>query len=121
MRDSSIQNNSNNNNSRLLRNVSLISNISHLHNSFSVEVSNELKFPLFKIFSIWLFISLIIITFHIYFNFGANDAVFVGSLLSIIGTTLILFSAYNSEEHEKKVKFLVFYYHFIIHVLLSLL
>lgn len=100
--------NHNNNNMRLLRNTSSISNISRLNNSFSVEVSNELKLPLLKVFFIWLFISFIIIIFHLFLNFGSNDAVFVGSFLSIIGTILILFSAYNSEEHEKKVILLLY-------------
>ena len=100
------------NNTRLLRETSTSSSLSKLTNSFSLEVGNELRYPLLKVFFIWLIISFGIVICHFFLSFGANDAVFVGSFLSIIGTILILFSASNSEEHEKKVLFVVFSFFF---------
>jgi hypothetical protein len=88
---------------RMLRGVSTSSSGSRLQNSFSVEVAQELKGPMTKVFLIWFVISCLIMISNKLFTFGANDAVFVGSLLSLIGTLLILFSATNSEDHERKV------------------
>lgn len=85
------------------RNNSRSSTGSRLHNSFSVEVAEALKAPMAKVFIIWFIISCGIIALNTLVPFGANDAVFVGSLLSLIGTVLILFSASNSDEHERKV------------------
>jgi energy-converting hydrogenase Eha subunit C len=87
-----------------MRLASTSSTASRLHNSFSVEVAQELKYPIAKILLIWMVISGLIIALNTQLAFGANDAVFAGSLLSLIGTFLILFSAANSDEHEKKVR-----------------
>lgn len=85
------------------RNISRSSTGSRLQNSFSVEVAQALKAPMAKVFIIWFIISCGIIALNTLIKFGANDAVFVGSLLSLIGTILILFSASNSDDHERKV------------------
>jgi energy-converting hydrogenase Eha subunit C len=87
----------------MARNASTSTTGTRIHNSFSLEVAQELKYPVAKILLIWLVISGLLIALNSLLAFGANDAVFAGSLLSLIGTFLILFSAMNSDDHERKV------------------
>ena len=54
-------------------------------------------------FIIWLLISAGIIAIYYISGMSANAAVVVGAVLSILGTSLILFSASNAETSDRNV------------------
>lgn len=70
---------------------------------FLKEVLSQLKVPVSKFFALWVILSLTIILVDVFFALATNTAAFIGSLLSIVGTLLILFSAFQAPPQEKQV------------------
>jgi hypothetical protein len=71
--------------------------------TFLFELLNQLRNPVSKFLLLWSVLSVGIVILDIARGIPANTAVFVGSMLSIVGTSFILFSASQADKQERNV------------------